>query len=148
MTTLEIILLTMLIFVTALYVYSKFWKGKTLKTLVDDVIEDSKGTLNEIGNAVVKVKDIILDKNFRDAIKKFVLEIEEKNIILKENNELFLTGEEKKKEVFNKIRLWILNLTGSTVNALDFVDENENKINLLIEEYVEFMNIIKDKHIS
>jgi len=90
---------------------------------------------------VIKAKDIIFDESIQKNVKEFVLIVEEKNRIAKEKGEVFLNGDDKKKAVVGRLCEWVSNVTGSIDKSFEFVEENQNKIESIINGYVSFTNI-------
>lgn len=146
MTTLEIILLIALIAVLALYVTSKLGKNKSLADIVKEVKEDLTKTASNVTDLVIKAKDIIFDDTIQNAIKEFILIVEEKNVLAKEKGEQYLSGDDKKKEVILRLSEWISNTTGSVTKAVDFIESNESKISSIIDDYVSFSNKMEGKN--
>lgn len=71
--------------------------------------------------------------------------VEEKNRIAKEKGEVYLTGDDKKKAVVGRLCEWVSNVTGSIDKGFEFVEENQNKIESIINDYVSFSNKMEGK---
>lgn len=56
----------------------------------------------------------------------------------KGKGETYLTGDEKKKSVVSRLSEWVSNLTGSVDNAVNFIENNQKKIESIIDDYVSF----------
>jgi hypothetical protein len=146
MTTIEITLLIYSVFMTLLYIFSKFGKDKGFMAIVDEVKSDLKTTIDKTSDLIIKSKDIIFNEQVTNAIKEFILIVEEKNKLAKDKGEMFLKGDEKKLEVIRRITDWVSNLTGSTENAVDFIETNKSKIDRIINDYVAFANKMEGKN--
>lgn len=62
--------------------------------------------------------------------------VEEKNRIAKAKGEVYLTCDDKKKAVESRLFEWFSNVTGSIDKGLEFIEENQNKIENIINDYV------------
>ena len=140
MTTLEIILLITSLLLLALYVTSKLGKDQTLSDVIKEVKEDLKNTADNVTDLVLKAKDIVFDASVQKAIKEFILIVEEKNRLAKDQGEAFLSGDEKKLAVVSRLSEWVSNITGSTEKAVEFVETNQSKIDSIINDYISFSN--------
>lgn len=138
-------LLILLILVILLYITSKISKDKSFKELIEEVKIDFQKTASNVSDLVVKATTIVFDDSITDAIKKFIMIVEEKNRLAKAKGEAFLSGEEKKHEVISRLSEWISNVTGSVESAIDFVESNQNKIESIINDYVSFSNKMEGK---
>ena len=145
MTTLEIILLITSLLLLALYVTSKMGKDQPLSEVIKEVKKDLKNTADNVTELVIKAKDIVFDASVQKAIKEFILIVEEKNRLAKDKGEAFLAGDEKKKAVFLRLSEWVSNVTGSTEKAIAFVENNQSKIETIINDYVSFSNKMEGK---
>jgi hypothetical protein len=145
MTTLEILLLIISLLLFALYVTSKFGKDRGFNEIIKEVKEDLKNTAENVSELVIKAKDVVFDENIQKAIKEFIMIVEEKNQIAKQKGETFLEGDEKKQAVVGRLSEWISNLTGSTEKAISFVEDNQSKIETIIDDYVSFSNKMHGK---
>jgi hypothetical protein len=145
MTTLEIILLITSLLLLALYVTSKSGKDQSLNDVIKEVKQDLKNTAENVSDLVSKAKDIVFDASVQKAIKEFILIVEEKNRLAKDKGEAFLAGDEKKKAVFLRLSEWVSNVTGSTEKAIAFVENNQSKIETIINDYVSFSNKMEGK---
>ena len=145
MTTLEIILLITSLLLLALYVTSKLEKDQPLSEVIKEVKKDLKNTADNVTDLVIKAKDIVFDASVQKAIKEFILIVEEKNRLAKDKGEAFLAGDEKKKAVFLRLSEWVSNVTGSTEKAIAFVENNQSKIETIINDYVSFSNKMEGK---
>jgi len=140
MTTLEIVLLIISLLLLALYVTSKMGKDQSLAEIVKEVKSDLVRTADNVADLVVKATEIVFDENVQKAIKEFIMIVEEKNRLAKDKGEAFLAGDEKKKAVFLRLSEWVSNVTGSTEKAIAFVEDNQSKIETIINDYVSFSN--------
>ena len=140
MTTLEIVLLIISLLLLALYVTSKMGKDQSLAEIVKEVKADLVRTADNVADLVVKATEIVFDENVQKAIKEFIMIVEEKNRLAKDKGEAFLAGDEKKKAVFLRLSEWVSNVTGSTEKAIAFVENNQSKIESIINDYVSFSN--------
>lgn len=77
-------------------------------------------------------------KQSKNTIKEFIMIVEEKNVMAKGKGETYLTGDEKKKSVVSRLSEWVSNLTGSVDNAVNFIENNQKKIESIIDDYVSF----------
>lgn len=145
METLYLIILAYAVIITVVYLNDKFKQNKDIKKVIEDVKSDLHETASNIGELVMKSKKIIFDSQFTDAIKEFILIVEEKNNIAKEKGQSFLKGDEKKLDVLKRTTEWVANLTGSTENALNFVEDNKSKIDNVINDFVAFSNKMEGK---
>ena len=140
MTTLEIILLITTLLLLALYATSKLGKDRTLVDVIAEVKSDLVQTATNVSELVQKAKDIVFDESVQKTIKEFIMIVEEKNRLAKDKGEAFLAGDEKKKAVVSRLSEWVSNLTGSTEKAITFVENNQSKIESIIDEYISFSN--------
>lgn len=145
MTHIEIILLIALIFMILLYLTSKLGTNKKLSDVIKEVKGDLVNTASNVEDLVIKAKDIIFDESIQKSIKEFVMIVEEKNRIAKEKGEVYLTGDDKKKAVVGRLCEWISNVTGSVDKGLEFIEDNQNKIETIINDYVSFSNKMEGK---
>lgn len=145
MTHIEIILLIALIFMILLYLTSKLGTNKKLSDVIKEVKGDLVNTASNVEDLVIKAKDIIFDESIQKTIKEFVMIVEERNRIAKEKGEVYLTGDDKKKAVVGRLCEWISNVTGSIDKGLEFVEENQNRIESIINDYVSFSNKMEGK---
>ena len=140
MTTLEIILLIAALLLLALYVTSKMGKDQSLSDVIKEVKQDLKNTAENVSDLVVKAKDIVFDETVQKTIKEFIMIVEEKNQLAKAKGEAYLTGEDKKLAVVSRLSEWVSNLTGSTEKAVTYVENNQAKIDAIINDYISFSN--------
>ena len=145
MESLYIIIIAYAVIITVVYLNKKFKQNKDIKQVIEDVKSDLQETASNIGELVVKSKEIIFDSQFTDAIKEFILIVEEKNTIAKDKGQTFLKGDEKKLEVLRRTTDWVANLTGSTDEALSFIENNKSKVDKVINDFVAFSNKMEGK---
>lgn len=145
MTILEIILLVALLLMIALYLTSKLRKGKSFNEIIKEVKSDLIQTSSNVSELVTKAKEIIFDETIQKTIKEFIMIVEEKNSLAKGNGETYLTGDEKKKAVVSRLSEWVSNLTGSVDNAVSFIENNQKKIESIIDEHISFSNKMEGK---
>ena len=140
MTTHEIILLIATLLLLALYVTSKMGKDQSLNDVIKEVKQDLKNTAENVSDLVIKAKDIVFDETVQKTIKEFIMIVEEKNQLAKAKGEAYLTGEDKKLAVVSRLSEWVSNLTGSTEKAVTYVENNQAKIDAIINDYISFSN--------
>ncbi|HHT99569.1 MAG TPA: hypothetical protein GXZ79_05755 [Acholeplasma sp.] len=140
MTTLDIILLIVALFLLALYVTSKIGKDQSINDVIKEVKEDLKNTAENVSELVSKAKEVVFDESVQKTIKEFILIVEEKNRIAKDKGEAFLAGDDKKLAVVQRLSEWVSNITGSTEKAVEFVESNQSKIESIIDDYISFSN--------
>ena len=145
METIFTVVIVYAIIVTVLYLNDKLESNKGLTKIIDDIKSDLHESATNIGDLVMKSKEIIFDSQFTDAIKEFILIVEEKNLIAKSNGDVFLKGNEKKLEVFKRLTDWISNLTGSSDQAVAFIDDNKAKVEKVINDFIAFSNKMEGK---
>lgn len=145
MTHIEIILIIALIFMILLYTTSKLGANKKLSDVIKEVRDDLVRTAVNVADLVVKAKEIIFDESIQKTIKEFVMIVEEKNRIAKEKGEAYLSGEDKKKAVIGRLSEWVSNVTGLVDKGCEFVEENQNRIESIINDYVSFSNKMEGK---
>ena len=145
MTILEIILLILNIALASLYITSKLKDNKNLASIVKEVKEDIKLSSEAVSDLVSKAKDIVFDETVQKTIKEFIMIVEEKNQLAKSKGETYLTGDDKKHVVIGRLSEWVSNLTGSTERAVHFVEDNQSKIEAIIDEYISFSNKMHGK---
>jgi len=145
MTTLNLVLIVIIIFLVILYLTSKFREGSNLSTVIKEVKEDLKQSTEVVTELVSKAKDIIFDETVQKTIKEFIMIVEEKNQIAITKGEMFLAGDEKKHAVIQRLGEWVSNLTGSTERAIGFVEDNQSKIESIIDDYISFSNKMHGK---
>ena len=136
MTTLEIVLLVISLLLLALYVTSKMGKDRSFADVIKEGKEDLTRTAENVSDLVQKATDIVFDENVQKAIKEFIMIVEEKNRLAKDKGEAFLAGDEKKKAVFLRLSEWVSNVTGSTEKAIAFAENNQSKIESIIDDYI------------
>lgn len=98
-----------------------------------------------VADLVTKATDIVFDETVQKTIKEFIMIVEEKNQIAKQKGEIFLAGDEKKQAVIQRLSEWVSNLTGSTEKAIGFVEDNQSKIESIIDDYISFSNKMHGK---
>ncbi len=145
MTTLDIILLIVALFLLALYVTSKIGKDQSINDVIKEVKEDLKNTAENVSELVSKAKEVVFDESVQKTIKEFILIVEEKNRIAKDKGEAFLAGDDKKLAVVQRLSEWVSNITGSTEKAVEFVESNQSKIESIIDDYISFSNKMQGK---
>jgi len=133
------------VFITAMYISNKLGQNKNLKQLVEEVKKDLKETASNIGELVIKAKEIVFDSQFTDAIKEFILIVEEKNLLAKSKGEIYLRGNEKQLEVVRRLTDWVSNLTGSAELGVSFIEDNKSKIDKVINDFIAFSNKMEGK---
>lgn len=145
MTTLETILIVTNVLTLILYSTSKFKESGNLSTVIKVVKEDIKNSSAVVADLVTKATNIVFDETVQKTIKEFIMIVEEKNQIAKQKGEIFLAGDEKKQAVIQRLSEWVSNLTGSTEKAIGFVEDNQSKIESIIDEYISFSNKMHGK---
>lgn len=145
MTTLEVVLLIVVVFLLALYVTSKLGKEQSFKQVINEVKGDLKNTTDNLYDLVNKATDIVFDDSVQKTIKEFIMIVEEKNRIAKEKGETYLSGDDKKLAVVTRFSEWVSNVTGSAEKAVEFVENNQSKIERIIEDYISFSNKMQGK---
>ena len=140
MTTLEIILIVINLALLALYITSKFKDNKSLSEVIKEVKDDIKQSSEVVSELISKAKDIVFDETVQKTIKEFIMIVEEKNQLAKTKGEAYLNGDDKKHAVIGRLSEWVANLTGSTENAIHFVEDNQSKIEAIIDDYISFSN--------
>lgn len=145
MTTLEIVLLLVVLFLLALYITSKLEKDKKFTEVIKEVKSDLCATASNVSELVIKARDILFDESIQKTIKEFIMIVEEKNRLAKEKGETYLVGEEKKNAVISRLSEWVSNITGSTEKAITFVETNQSKIESIIDDYIAFSNKMQGK---
>jgi hypothetical protein len=145
MTTLETILIVTNVLTLILYFTSKFKESGNLSTVIKEVKEDIKNSSEVVADLVTKATDIVFDETVQKTIKEFIMIVEEKNQIAKQKGEIFLAGDEKKQAVIQRLSEWVSNLTGSTDKAIGFVEDNQSKIESIIDDYISFSNKMHGK---
>lgn len=98
-----------------------------------------------VADLVTKATDIVFDETVQKTIKEFIMIVEEKNQIAKQKGEIFLAGDEKKQAVIQHLSEWVSNLTESTEKAIGFVEDNQSKIESIIDDYISFSNKMHGK---
>jgi len=145
MTTLETILLITNVLILILYLTSKFKENGNLASVIKEVKEDIKNSSEVVADLVTKATDIVFDETVQKAIKEFIMIVEEKNQIAMQKKEIFLDGHEKKQAVIGRLSEWVSNITGSTKKAISFVEDNQSRIEIMIDEYISFSNKMHGK---
>ncbi len=145
MTTLETILIVTNVLTLILYFTSKFKESGNLSEVIKEVKEDIKTSSAVVADLVTKATDIVFDETVQKTIKEFIMIVEEKNQIAKQKGEIFLAGDEKKQAVIQRLSEWVSNLTGSTEKAIGFVEDNQSKIESIIDDYISFSNKMHGK---
>ncbi|MCF7925415.1 MAG: hypothetical protein K9L26_02680 [Candidatus Izimaplasma sp.] len=145
MTTLETILLITNVLTLILYFSSKYKESGNLSTVIKEVKEDIKQSSDVVSDLVTKATEIVFDETVQKTIKEFIMIVEEKNQLAKQKGEVHLAGDEKKQAVIQRLSEWVSNLTGSTDKAISFVEDNQSKIESIIDEYISFSNKMHGK---
>ena len=145
MTTLEIILLVINLALLTLYITSKLKDNQSLSAVIKEVKEDIKESSQVVSELVSKAKDIVFDETVQKTIKEFIMIVEEKNLLAKSKGEAYLNGDDKKHAVIERLSEWVSNLTGSTEKAVHFVEDNQSKIEAIIDDYISFSNKMHGK---
>ncbi|MBU1094438.1 MAG: hypothetical protein KKH01_08255 [Firmicutes bacterium] len=145
MTTLDLVLIVIIIFLVTLYLTSKFKENGNLSNVIKEVKDDLKQSSIVVNELVSKAKDIIFDETVQKTIKEFIMIVEEKNQIAKSKGEAVLAGDDKKFAVIQRLSEWVSNLTGSTERAIGFVEDNQSKIESIIDDYISFSNKMHGK---
>lgn len=145
MTTLEIVLIISNVLVLVLYLASKYKESGNLSMVIKEVKDDIKHSSDVVSELVTKATDIVFDDTVQKTIKEFIMIVEEKNQIAKQKGEVFLAGDEKKQAVIQRLSEWVSNLTGSTEKAVGFIEDNQSKIESIIDEYISFSNKMHGK---
>ena len=145
MTTIETILIVTNVLTLILYFTSHFKESGNLSTVIKEVKEDIKNSSEVVADLVTKATDIVFDETVQKTIKEFIMIVEEKNQIAKQKGEIFLGGDEKKQAVIQRLSEWVSNLTGSTEKAIGFVEDNQSKIESIIDDYISFSNKMHGK---
>lgn len=145
MTTLEILSLIINIVLVSLYATSKLKDNSSLANVVKEVKEDIKLSSRTVSDLVSKAKDVVFDESIQKTIKEFMMIVEEKNQLAKLKGEAFMSGDDKKHAVIGRLGEWVSNLTGSTDKAIHFVEDNQGKIESIIDEYITFSNKMHGK---
>ena len=57
--------------------------------------------------------------------------------------DVLFTGEDKKLAVASRLSEWVSNLTSSTEKAVTYAENNQAKIDAIINDYISFSNMIK-----
>lgn len=140
MTTLEILLVMVSLVAIGLYFGSKFKTNDSLENVVKDIKKDIKASSDVLSSLAVKAKEIIFDESIQKVIKEFIMIVEEKNIIAKEKGERLLSGEDKKKAVVLRLSEYVANIVGEVDEAVSFIENNQVKIDSIINDYVSFSN--------
>ena len=145
MTTLEIILSVIVIFLCLLYLASKVNKNKSCSEILREVKDDIEVTVESAREVIDTIKVNKLDNLIVDVIKKFILNTEKANNLKKENGQTFMTGAEKKQTVISKLTEWLEKFIGSKTTAEKYVADNLKRIEATIEDYVSFNNQMINK---
>ena len=145
MTTLEIILFVINLALLTLYITSKLKDNQSLSEVINEVKDDIKESAQVVSELVSKAKDIVFDETVQKTIKEFIMIVEEKNQLAKSKGEAYLNGDDKKHVVIGRLSEWVSNLTGSTEKAIHFVEDNQNKIEYIIDDYIAFSNKMHGK---
>jgi|GEM_PF-660389 len=145
MTTFEIFLVVTNLLTLVLYVTSKYKEGTSLTEVIKEVKKDIKNSSEVVSELVTKATDIVFDESVQKTIKEFIMIVEEKNQIAKQKGESFLIGDEKKHAVIKRLSEWVANLSGSTEKAVNFVEDNQSKIESIIDDYISFSNKMHGK---
>lgn len=140
MTTLEIVLLITSVLLLALYVTSKIGNDQSLNEVIREVKDDLKNTAENISSLVIKANDIVFDESVQKTIKEFIMIIEEKNRLAKDEGEDYLVGDDKKLAVVSRLSESVSNLTSSSERAVESVENNKSKIEAIIDDYISFSN--------
>jgi phage-related protein len=145
MTTFEIFLVVTNLLTLVLYVTSKYKEGTSLTEVIKEVKRDIKNSSEVVSELVTKATDIVFDESIQKTIKEFIMIVEEKNQLAKQKGESFLLGDEKKYAVIKRLSEWVANLSGSTEKAVKFVEDNQSKIESIIDDYISFSNKMHGK---
>lgn len=145
MSTLDIILMIVIVFLILLYLSSKFSKNKTFSEVAKEIKEDVKTTVDNLQKAKSIIKASGLDDLIGAVIKKYILSVEKDNGRKKENGESYLSGSEKKQLVITQLTDWVESIFESYEDAENYVSQNLKKIDDKIEDYISFNNEMINK---
>jgi hypothetical protein len=134
----EIILLVINLTLLTLYITSKLKDNQSLTAVIKEVKDDIKQSSEVVSELVSKAKDIVFDEAVQKTIKEFIMIVEEKNQLAKSKGEANLTVDDKKHSVIGRLCDWMSNLTESTEKAVHFVEDNQSKIEAIIDDYIVF----------
>ena len=112
---------------------------------IKEVKQDLKNTAGNVYDLVNKATEIVFDESIQKTIKEFIMIVEEKNQIAKQKGETFLAGDEKKLAVISRFSEWVSNITGSTEKAVEFIETNQSRIEVIIDDYISFSNKMQGK---
>ena len=115
------------------------------KKLLKEIKEDLKNTAENVSELVIRAKDVVFDESIQKTIKEFIMIVEEKNRLAIEKDEEYLVGDDKKKAVISRLSEWVSNLTGSTEQAISFVETNQINIETIINDYISFSDKMHGK---
>ncbi len=145
MSTLNFILIIVIVFLILLYLSSKIRKNKTFSEVVKEIKEDVKTTIDNLQEAKSIIKASSLDNLIGTVIKKYILNVEKDNERRKENGESYLSGSEKKQLVITQLTDWVESIFESYEDAENYVSQNLKKIDAKIEDYISFNNEMINK---
>ena len=110
MTVTEITLIAIVILVSTTYLIIKVKSGKRLP----DIIKDAKKDIIKVRQSFQEAKNLLSDDLVQKTLRKLIIDVEQQNSKEKALGAVGLTGRQKKLNVIEAFRSWLIQVLGST----------------------------------
>jgi len=134
MTVTEITLIAIVILVSTTYLIIKVKSGKRLP----DIIKDAKKDIIKVRQSFQEAKNLLSDDLVQKTLRKLIIDVEQQNSKEKALGAVGLTGRQKKINVIEAFRSWLIQVLGSTQKVEDLINEHQNYISELIDDFIDF----------
>jgi hypothetical protein len=134
MTVTEITLIAIVILVSTTYLIIKVKSGKRLP----DIIKDAKKDIIKVRQSFQEAKNLLSDDLVQKTLRKLIIDVEQQNSKEKALGAVGLTGRQKKLNVIEAFRSWLIQVLGSTQKVEDLINEHQNYISELIDDFIDF----------
>ena len=134
MTATEITLIAIVILVSTTYLIIKVKSGKRLP----DIIKDAKKDIIKVRQSFQEAKNLLSDDLVQKTLRKLIIDVEQQNSKEKALGAVGLTGRQKKINVIEAFRSWLIQVLGSTQKVEDLINEHQNYISELIDDFIDF----------
>ncbi len=134
MTATEITLIAIVILVSTVYLIIKVKSGKRLP----DIIKDAKKDIIKVRQSFQEAKNLLSDDLVQKTLRKLIIDVEQENSKEKALGGVGLTGRQKKLNVIEAFRSWLVQVLGSTQKVEDLINEHQNYISDLIDDFIDF----------
>jgi hypothetical protein len=141
MTSIEIVLVVLVVFLISLYVLIKFKSGKGFT----EILKDAKRDIHQVKESVLEAKSLLTDDLVQKTLRSFMIEVESENNKHKATSHVTLSGTQKKIKVIETFKSWLTQVLGTIQKAEDLINNNRDYIENLIDDFVEFTHKMSGK---